>query len=881
MSTLPSLPSSCLAPDINNQRVFLFGVSSPGRLDAYSIDLSNPLSPASTLISSSTSTTPAWDSQQSLACSAYLGDSPPSNSPISIVQFGNTIQALFYPNGTWLTTLSAATESPLNYVSPRTFSLVGSTAGWNWFLAQSVPQPGGTDSWRSIRIGNSSESGAPIDSTVGSDPLLTVGAIAQDTASFGNGLLFSFEKNGTTGSVFRTVGNKHPAVNLTATEPLVNITLVKPVDMNGNILTTNAWPLTSSFSAFVVDKSSVGTIALYSIDPRISSYKLVQSLARGLVPQFLAQQAVTILNSKIIVYGGLDPKSSSPSNGISIFDVIAGTWTGPALVNPTSFGSGANGDSDSKKPNFAMIGGIAAGVAVLFLIVGALAWRRRRRTSNRTKGVEMLKDEAYDVKTQRTPGNQMHLAYLDQKRNPASDSSSTLALTEAQPSTPGTPLSAHGQQERAQEASQQRHQQPYHPPPPNPQPAGTRPGRPSRQSSSHSVRSSLSSGHISLFPASSQIYLVSSPPMLPPTPALPSEYTGSANQRQEQHPSPLRNTSPSSFSQPISRKGSSNYKVNIPDNYDDRQPINRLPSMDGVRSEQGQGDRTLSLESQRSSNSSRPPKSPRQTFRDNPSSPLASTDLISGSGAKSRKPRSSNNSVSTSINNGGAGLSKIEPLLSSSFTSSPQGHAASHRDSGSYKVEYGDQQLASRRQQQQQQQQQQQRPQKKPQTQRQNTPTSASAPLFASRQVASTAPIPSKGYSSSPVPSESDSVLGEFPMPPQSKNRRPAPTVPTSVSSLPIQQQQQRQQQQIYDQYRLDQQQKQQKQLQSQKLQQQMLWQERQEQIHQQQAQAGITENASEANSNSGSPAPVAQSPLTPKLGSLPRPIPRDKKNKL
>lgn len=162
MSSLPSLPSSCLAPDTTGQRVFLFGVSSPGRLDAYSVDISNPLSPTSTLISSTTSTASVWDSQQSLACNAYLGDQPSLNSPISIVQFGSTVQALFYPNGTWLTTLGVATESALNYVSPRMYSLVGSTAGWNWFLAQSTAHAGSTVSWRSIRVGNSGESGASV-----------------------------------------------------------------------------------------------------------------------------------------------------------------------------------------------------------------------------------------------------------------------------------------------------------------------------------------------------------------------------------------------------------------------------------------------------------------------------------------------------------------------------------------------------------------------------------------------------------------------------------------------------------------------------------------------------------------------------------------------
>ncbi|KAI8600209.1 hypothetical protein EDD21DRAFT_139600 [Dissophora ornata] len=163
MSTLPIFSSSCIAPDSSGINAYLFGVPSQGRLEAYSVNLSNPLAPTSTFISAVTTTgsAPAWDGQFSLGCYPYLGDAAPADSPITVVQFGSgtTLQAVFSPNGTWETMVgSTATATPgtdVDYVSPKFFSVVGSTDGWNWFLAKTT-----TNTWRDIRIGEALETGS-------------------------------------------------------------------------------------------------------------------------------------------------------------------------------------------------------------------------------------------------------------------------------------------------------------------------------------------------------------------------------------------------------------------------------------------------------------------------------------------------------------------------------------------------------------------------------------------------------------------------------------------------------------------------------------------------------------------------------------------------
>ena len=158
-SSLPAFPLSCLAPSNTGQSVYLFGVPSPGRLEAYSVDISDPLAPQSTLVSATT--TPAnapvsWNAQRSLGCYAYAGDASTVNNPITVVQFGSTVQAQFFPNGTWITNLGsypAAADTTIDYVSPKTYSLVGSTGGWSWIVAKASVRSSGASSWRNLRVG--------------------------------------------------------------------------------------------------------------------------------------------------------------------------------------------------------------------------------------------------------------------------------------------------------------------------------------------------------------------------------------------------------------------------------------------------------------------------------------------------------------------------------------------------------------------------------------------------------------------------------------------------------------------------------------------------------------------------------------------------------
>lgn len=100
----------------------------------------------------------------------------------------------------------------------------------------------------------------------GSQPLFTVGAIAQDIANFGNGFFFSFDQSGSAGTAYQAVGNKKPDRNLTATESLLNLTRVNAVNMNSLVVTQDAIPLASGFSAFVVDKVFVFLSYFYTLE---------------------------------------------------------------------------------------------------------------------------------------------------------------------------------------------------------------------------------------------------------------------------------------------------------------------------------------------------------------------------------------------------------------------------------------------------------------------------------------------------------------------------------------------------------------------------------------------------------------------------------------
>ncbi|KAG0299744.1 hypothetical protein BGZ97_003573 [Linnemannia gamsii] len=323
--------------------------------------------------------------------------------------------------------------------------------------------------------------------------------------------------------------------------------------MNNNTLTVDAVPVTTTFAAFILDKNDQGVVSVYSIDPRIPTLTLTRTPVKGFSPLFHPTQSFTSLNSRIVVYGGAVP------NGIHIFDVISGTWTGPALVDPSASAT----VPPSEGLSIGIIAGIAAAAAVVLLIIGGLAvWRirrHRRTTQTQTKAADNIpidddikvpvKDSSIDLLTLDTKS---HSRYDDRRQT----SESTLTPSMATASIPGTPASQH----MKRHSNQQR-----------------RPGGASRHASGYSMRSEKSSSRVSLFPPNSTVYLAGPATVIPSNPKIPSAYTAANLQQLQNAAAVYRSTSapgtPNPRSaDPPSRKGSM-YKFSVPNDYDDRQPL--------------------------------------------------------------------------------------------------------------------------------------------------------------------------------------------------------------------------------------------------------------------------------------------------------------------
>ncbi|KAF9311067.1 hypothetical protein BG003_007815 [Podila horticola] len=741
MSTLPTFTFSCIAAD-NAGNPVLFGVAS-GRLEAHAIDLTDALTPTSKLISA-TSTPSGWDAQSSLGCYSYAGNAPSPSYPINVLQFGATsnLQVNFFPNGTWANPVETATASTLNYQSPKLFSLVGSTDGWNWFVARATPKAGGAASWRGVRAGARIDAG-PQDLLPGSEPLFTVGAIAQDIANFGNGFLFSFDQSGSTGTAYQATGNKRPDRNLTATESLLTLTKANAVNMNSLVVTQDAIPLTSGFSAFVVDKSAAS------------------------------------VSSKILVYGGVS--SAGPSNNIHAFDIISGTWSGPALVDALP-GDGAKGGLSP-----AVIGGAVAGVLVLLAVIGFLVYRRRRSAKLMPlKGGASLGTEDFDNKQAMINLMNMENKGANAPRLPCSPSSpgppvrhpayKVETLRTVDPAAKTHPYSQH-RSSRQSDAQQSFKPKSRH--------------APSRQPSSYSVYSDGSVSHISLFPAQSGIYLVDSPSLMPPTPVVPSAYTnGTIMYPQHTY------QSPPSVPQSPSRKGSI-YKVAVPDDYDDRQPLHRQGTEDNLTYQQTAASRSSTdsprgswsgqsdnrpvqhadsqtqrshhrdgSSSERTHRSRRPSQSTSSPSHSVPTSPATPNyEVAPKSPASTSRPhnRTQSSSSTTRRKKASAAASPRMPSSESASQSvatlvppSPGFNRSEYRDSGSYKVEYRD-------------------------------PGSSNSSTTA---VASTAPTPtSRNRRKVPSPAASESDINAFPVPPASGSRsgpsQGQPLAPISLQDMP------------------------------------------------------------------------------------------------
>ncbi|KAF9437205.1 hypothetical protein BGZ76_001608 [Entomortierella beljakovae] len=829
MST-PSYSSPCIAPDNTGQNAYLFGVPSSGQIEAYSLDLSDPLNPKYTLISSSQGS--GWDSQYSLGCYSYIGDSPQRNSPISIFQFGSTTQSIFFPNGTWLNKIGSSIDASVDYTSPKLFTVVGSTNNWDWVLAKVSPKPGVTENigaWRAMRLGSTLVSRPQNPMAMGSDLLLTAGTIAPNLDR-SSGLLYSIDLSGSSGTVYKTTGNKRLDKNITTTESIVNITKAGTIDMGGNILTSSALPAVSAFAAVIVDKGPGGIITIYSIDPRSATFKLAQLSVNGQFPLFLDSQSITTLNSKIVVYGGID-KNGQISNALHIYDVISGAWTGPELVNPPTTSNTT--DTGLSTP---IIGGIAAGAVVIILAICFFIFRAKRRANEksviRQRKLDSIDKSNKDKMIQLLTLENNSLSALDKNGHQRSNDESGITLTESTHNI----LSRKSEDARKISYEQKQRQQ------------STKLHRPNRQSTTKSIKSV--SG-ISLYSDASSVYLVDSPSTLPPTPMVPPAYITSSNEKFKPIQRHYATASTPGTPHSVGKKAVA-YKVSVPDQYDDRQPLHRrntdeytLYQQSSVAAESTGSPESINLSwtggaagrYRSATENGHGQNVQTEKSKQNPLNSNANTNDGSSGGSSQTKYDTSqtppmpptgavpsSHTTATTSHSPGSGKqrrtkkapayprSKTDPSIYAAPTT--VGSADYQYDSGSYKVEYGEPLTSPR--------QRQQTSSQSPRTP--TTPVSGATAFSPTNSSYPPSPTTSTGASSlGPTSRDSRHFADVFPLPPKSKG---------SSSSR------HRQQQQHSD------------------------WHQQQNMIYQEQQKL-----------NQGF---IPQSPKTPKLGSLPRPIPRD-----
>ncbi|KAG0228133.1 hypothetical protein BGW41_003544 [Actinomortierella wolfii] len=404
MSTVPALLSSCIAPDSTGKNLYLIGTSAVGKVEAYFVDLS-VTPPVAKSISSNTNS--GWRAEPgTLGCNTFptnTNNANNANSPINVIQFGRpSIQATFFPNGTWITPVSAPTTSaptnitapppppaplpPIDYQSPQTFTLLAALNNTAWYLGKTLDK-----SWRSIRKGWTDEARQQESTLSTSDPLVIVGAVFQD-ATRALGHLYAFDQSGASGVRYAVSGSRNVTIN--AQNPLISLSQRSPIDMDGIQLTASALTAPSISSAFVVDKSANNTVDIFMLDGRAATARLTRLISNDKkAPEFLAYQSVTALNGRIAIYGG--QAASGPSNAVHVFDILAGLWAGPSLIDliPT-----VSDDQGSSGPSGALIGGIAAGAVVLLLfVIGYFVHlrrakaRRRHRLSEDESKQQMLK----------------------------------------------------------------------------------------------------------------------------------------------------------------------------------------------------------------------------------------------------------------------------------------------------------------------------------------------------------------------------------------------------------------------------------------------------------------------------------------------------------
>ncbi|KAG0320675.1 hypothetical protein BGZ97_013105 [Linnemannia gamsii] len=403
--SIPNFQYGCIAPSNSGSNVvYLAGVSTPGTLAVYSVNLANPNSPTVTPLATNTDT--SWSIMSKKACISFPGLQGTTNAPFVVQQFGvrSTIQANIYPNGT---TWGAFSFNGIAFMSPQLYNVAGASKESVWITAETNNTYSTGGPWTGMRL-NATDMLATIADPVLSNypsttPLVSVGTYVPTSFTPAQGYTIVFDVLGG-GSIYTALNT---AVTLTGADRVTSLSSPRAVDMGDIKLTTNVIPVTMIGVAYLLDQSPVdGTTVLYSIDPSKGN-KLQRVAFPGSAPLFAPGMQATALGSQIVTYGS--GSSSSASSPFNTFDTVAATWSGPGLVqpspiaspttsaipSPTSSQTGKDGNGESKTPIGAIVGGVVGGLVVIALIAFFVIRNRRKNREAEEQQVAVGPTSAY------------------------------------------------------------------------------------------------------------------------------------------------------------------------------------------------------------------------------------------------------------------------------------------------------------------------------------------------------------------------------------------------------------------------------------------------------------------------------------------------------
>lgn len=177
----------------------------------------------------------------------------------------------------------------------------------------------------------------------------------------------------------------------------------QPVSMKNVVLTNDAIPVSSSSAAYILDKASDSSTAIYHINPSQSAV-LQQVVVSGQSPAFVSSMVATVTSTQIVLYS---LQTGGPK--FSVFDLTTKTWISSSGTNPTDGGSltPGNGGLDapgSRVPLGVIVGGVV-GALVLIALAIFLVIRHRRRRASMLSSSSQSKEEHGESELSSTPNS--------------------------------------------------------------------------------------------------------------------------------------------------------------------------------------------------------------------------------------------------------------------------------------------------------------------------------------------------------------------------------------------------------------------------------------------------------------------------------------------